>query len=87
MSDLRLDPHAPSGLIRPVDEHVTAPVRKPRVGLLLTVIVLVMGGLMGWLLWIAPRTDEGIAWATPSSSAAGWPGQWPPPCSSGSSRP
>ena len=65
MSDLRLDPHAPSGLIPPVDEHATAPVRKPRVGLLLAVILLGMGGLLAWLLWIAPKTDEGIAWGAP----------------------
>ena len=65
MSDLGLDPHRSSGLIPPVDEHPTAPVRKPRVGMLLTIIVLVMGGLLAWLLWIAPKTDEGISWGDP----------------------
>lgn len=65
MSDLRLDPHGPSGLVPPVDEHVTAPVQQTRVGPLLAVIVLGMAGLLAWLFWIAPRTDDGIAWGDP----------------------
>ncbi len=65
MSDLRLDPHGRSGLIPPVDEHPTAPARAARVGLLVAVVVFVLGGLLGWLFWIAPRTDEGIAWGDP----------------------
>jgi predicted small integral membrane protein len=35
------------------------------VGLLLAIIVLVMGGLLAWLFWIAPRTDDGISWGDP----------------------
>lgn len=65
MSDLRLDPHGASGLIAPVGEHATARVHKPRIGLLLTVILLGMGGLLGWLLWIAPRRDDAIVWGDP----------------------
>ena len=65
MSDLRLDPHAPSGIVPPVDEHVTAPARPARVGPLVAIIVLAMGGLLAWLFWIAPRTDDGIAYGDP----------------------
>ena len=65
MSDLRVDTMArsPSGIVPPVDEHL--PVPRGRVGVLLAVIVLVMGGLLGWLFWIAPRGDEGIVWGDP----------------------
>jgi predicted small integral membrane protein len=72
MSDARLDmAKAPSGIVRPVDEHATAPVRPARVGLLATVIVLVMGGLLAFLFWAAPRSEDGIAWGDPMV-----PGGW-----------
>ena len=76
MSEFRLDApgrpvRAPSGIIPPVDEHVTAPVRRPRVGLLTAVIVLVMGAILAVLFWAAPRTEDGIAWGDPMV-----PGGW-----------
>ena len=72
MTDLRLDPRrTPSGIVPPVDEHATASVRPPRVGLLIGVIVLVMGGLLAFLFWAAPRTEDGIGWGDPMV-----PGGW-----------
>ena len=72
MSDLRLDAaKAPSGIVRPVDEHVTAPVQGSRVGLLATVLLLVMGGLLAFLFWAAPRTEDGVAWGAPMVTG-GW---------------
>ncbi len=72
MSDLRLEAaKAPSGIVRPVDEHVTAPVRGSSVGWLTTVIVVIMGGLLSALFWAAPRTEDGIAWGDPMR-----PGGW-----------
>jgi predicted small integral membrane protein len=76
MSDFRMDAagqrvRTPSGIIAPVDEHVTAPVRPARVGVLATVVVLVMAGLLAFLFWAAPRTEEGIAWGDPMV-----PGGW-----------
>ena len=67
MTDTRLDTlqRSPSGIVPPVDEHATGAPRKPRVGVLLAVIVLLMGGLLAYLFWIAPRTDDGIAWGDP----------------------
>ncbi|WP_246045354.1 DUF2160 domain-containing protein [Rubellimicrobium roseum] len=59
------DPHVASGLIPPVDEHPTAPVRRPRAGFLTAVVIVLMGGLLAFLFWAAPRTDEGIAWGDP----------------------
>jgi predicted small integral membrane protein len=35
------------------------------VGLLVSIIVLALGGLLAYLFWVAPRTDEGIAWGDP----------------------
>ncbi|EYD74409.1 putative transmembrane protein [Rubellimicrobium mesophilum DSM 19309] len=74
MSDLRLDTRAkaPSGIIPPVDEHATvAAARRPRVGLLAGIIVLVMGALLAFLFWAAPRSEDGIAWGDPMI-----PGGW-----------
>jgi predicted small integral membrane protein len=72
MSDLRLDvAKSRSGLVPPVDEHATAPVRQPRVGLLTTVIVFVMGAILALLFWAAPRTEDGIAWGDPMIQG-GW---------------
>ncbi|MBP1804373.1 putative small integral membrane protein [Rubellimicrobium aerolatum] len=62
---MSLDPHAPSGLIPPVDEHATAPIRRPRVAPLAATLAILMGGLLAFLLWAAPRTDEGISWGDP----------------------
>ena len=72
MTDLRLDiAKAPSGIVPPVDEHVTAPVRPARVGVLATIILVVMGGLLAVLFWAAPRTEDGISWGDPMV-----PGGW-----------
>ena len=72
MSDLHLGTaRAPSGIVRPVDEHSTAPVQSARVGLLATVVVLLMGGLLAFLFWAAPRSEDGIAWGDPMR-----PGGW-----------
>jgi predicted small integral membrane protein len=70
MSDLRaegagLSPKAPSGIVPPVEARPEAPARRPRVGLLTATIVLVMGGLLAFLFWAAPRTDDGLAWGDP----------------------
>lgn len=67
MTDHRVDTlqRSPSGIVPPVDEHVTAPTRAARVGPLVAIIVLVMGGLLAWLFWIAPRRDGAIAWGDP----------------------
>jgi predicted small integral membrane protein len=67
MSDTRLDslPRSPSGIVVPPEVHPEPPARPQRVALLMTVILLVMSGLLAWLFWISPRTDEGIAWGDP----------------------
>jgi predicted small integral membrane protein len=66
MSDLRLDPaRTASSLVPPVGDHAAAPVRRPRVGLLTIVIVALMGGLLAFLFWAAPRKEDGIAWGDP----------------------
>ena len=57
--------------VPPVGEHPTAPVRRPRVGLLTAIIVALMGGLLAFLFWAAPRAEEGIAWGDPMI-AGGW---------------
>jgi predicted small integral membrane protein len=67
MADTRLDSlsRSPSGIAPPVEAHPQAPARRPRAGLLTAGIVLVMGSILAYLLWIAPRTDDGIAWGDP----------------------
>jgi predicted small integral membrane protein len=67
MSETRLDPlsRSSSGLVSPVSEHRTVAGPRPRVGLLATVIVILMGGLLAYLFWIAPKSDDGIVWGDP----------------------
>ena len=73
MSDARLDTLArsPSGIVPPVDEHADVAARPPRVGWFAAAVVLVLGGLLAYLFWAAPRTDDGIAWGDPMV-----PGGW-----------
>lgn len=73
MSETHLDTlqRSPSGIVPPVGEHPTGPARGRRAGLLTVVIVLVMGGLLAFLFWAAPRTEDGVAWGDPMI-----PGGW-----------
>lgn len=76
MTDTSLDTpgppvRTPSGIIPPVEEHATAPVRRQRVRLLTAIIVVVMGAVLALLFWAAPRTEDGIAWGDPMI-----PGGW-----------
>ena len=73
MTDTRLDTlsPSPSGIVPPVEAHPGTAARRPRAGLLATIVVLIMGALLAWLFWIAPKTEEGIGWGDPIVTG-GW---------------
>ena len=75
MADLRLDePGRPgatgSGLAPPV-EAAPPPSRPGRAGPLAAIVALALGALLAFLLWAAPRGEDGIAWGDPMV-----PGGW-----------
>jgi predicted small integral membrane protein len=73
MAEARLDTltRAPSGIVPPVEEQSAAPAPRGRTGLLAAILVLLLATVLAFLLWAAPRTDEGIAWGDPMIQG-GW---------------
>ena len=70
MSDLDAVPRSPSGIAVPPESHAEAPARRAARAVAL-VAALAMGAILAFLLWAAPRSDEGIAWGAPMI-----PGGW-----------
>lgn len=71
MAELDALPRSPSGIVVPPEDHAAPVARPARVGLLLTIIVVVMGGLLAFLFWAAPRRDGVVSFGDPMV-AGGW---------------